>query len=282
MLCASSPVLLDGAWGTELQALGLPPGEGSDAWNLSHPDAVESVARAYVEAGSGIILTNTFGASSIMLARSGLAERADDINRLGAELSRRAAGDTVYVFGSIGPSGRMLMMGDVTAEELHAGFLAQARALQEGGVDALVIETMSDLDEAEIAVRAAVETGLPVVASLVYDAGPDKDRTMMGVSPAQAVDRLGPAGISAIGANCGQGAEGFIGICRAYRDVTDLPLWMKPNAGLPEMVDGKTVYRSEPRSFAETAATLCREGASFIGGCCGTSPAFIRALADAR
>lgn len=277
-LCASAPVLLDGAWGTELQARGLPPGQGADEWNVSNPEGVEAVARAYVEAGSKIILTNTFGASSIMLERSGLAARADEINQVGAQLSRRAAGNQARVFGSIGPSGKMLLMGDVTEEELLATFYAQAHALAEGGVDGLVIETMADLDEAEIAVRAGVETGLPVVVSMVYDSGPDKDRTMMGITPEQAAERLVDAGAFAIGANCGQGVEGFLPICRRYRAVTNLPLWMKANAGLPAVQDGKVVYHTTPESFAEVALQLREAGATFIGGCCGTSPAFIAAL----
>lgn len=279
-LCKSEPVLLDGAWGTELQAKGLPPGEGSDLWNDSHPDDVEAVAASYVEAGSRVILTNTFGASRIMLDGHGQGDRATEINRIGAALSRNAASDRAKVFGSMGPCGKMLMMGDVEEDDLLAAFTEQATALKEGGADALVIETMADLEEAVLAVKAALTTGLPVVASMVYDSGADKDRTMMGVTPEQAAEALVEAGAWAIGANCGQGPEGFIPICERYRAVCDVPLWMKPNAGLPVIVDGKTTYEMTPPEFAEFALRLRDAGATFIGGCCGTSPAFIAALAD--
>ena len=279
-LCEDAPILLDGAWGTELQARGLPPGEGSDLWNDSHPDDVAAVAAAYVDAGSRIILTNTFGASRIMLEGHGQGARAAEINRQGAALSRRAAGQRALVFGSIGPCGKMLMMGDVEEDDLLAAFTEQASALKEGGADALVIETMADLEEATLAVKAALTTGLPVVASMVYDSGPEKDRTMMGVSPEQAAEGLAEAGAWAVGANCGQGPETFVAICERYRKVCELPVWMKPNAGLPEVVDGKATYRMTPADFADTALRLHDAGATFLGGCCGTSPAFIAAMAD--
>lgn len=279
-LCAEGAVLLDGAWGTELQSRGLPPGEGSDLWNDSHPDDVEAVAASYVEAGSHIILTNTFGASRIMLGAHAQGDRAPDLNRIGATLSRRAAGTRARVFGSMGPCGKMLMMGDVEEDELLAAFTEQATALKAGGVDGLVIETMAALDEAVLAVKAALTTGLPVIASMVYDSGADKDRTMMGVTPEQAATALAEAGAWAIGANCGQGPEGFIPICQRYRQACDLPIWMKPNAGLPVMVDGRPTYEMTPQEFADIALRLRDAGTTFIGGCCGTNPSFIATLAD--
>ena len=279
-LCKEGPVLLDGAWGTELQSRGLPPGEASDLWNESHPDKVTAVAAAYVEAGSRIILTNTFGASRIMLDGHGQGASAPEINRKGAMLSREAAGKQAYVFGSMGPCGKMLMMGDITEDELLAAFTEQAEALKEGGADGLLVETMADLNEAVIAVRAAVTTHLPVVASLVYDSGPDKDRTMMGVTPEQAAEAIVEAGAWGIGANCGQGPEGFISICERYRQACDLPIWMKPNAGLPVVVDGQTTYEMTPSAFADFVPRLQAAGATYIGGCCGTNPAFIAALSE--
>ncbi len=278
-LCDAAPVLVDGAWGTQLQARGLPPGEGSDRWNDTHPDDVKAVAASYVNAGSRIILTNTFGANRIMLDGHGQGTRAAEINRLGAALSRAAAGDRALVFGSMGPCGKMLMMGDVEEDALWAAFTEQAAALQAGGADGLVIETMAALDEAVLAVKAALTTGLPVVASMVYDSGADKDRTMMGVTPEQAAEALVAAGAWGIGANCGQGPEGFIPICERYRQACDVPIWMKPNAGLPVMVDGQATYEMTPPEFADIALRLRDAGATFIGGCCGTSPAFISALA---
>jgi len=274
---AAAPIITDGAWGTELQARGLGPGQCPDAWNLEHPDRVEAVARAYVEAGSQVILTNTFRANRLALARHGLAEKTVEINRAGAEISRRAAG-TACVFASIGPSGRMLMTGETTEEELAEVFAEQARALAEGGADGIVVETMSDLTEARIAVRAARATGLPVVASMVFDSGRNRDRTMMGVTAEQAARGLSEAGADVVGANCGQGVAGYVEICRRLRAATDRPVWIKANAGMPELVGGVPVYRTTPEEYAAWVPALVEAGASFIGGCCGTNPEFIRAI----
>lgn len=277
-LLAAGPVLTDGAWGTQLQARGLALGEFPDAWNLTHPDRVEAVARAYVEAGSQVILTNTFGANRLRLLEAGLAEKVSEINRRGAEISRRAASGRAKVFASIGPSGKMLAAGEVTTDELRAAFEEQARALAAGGADGLVVETMSDLEEAILAVAAAKQTGLPVVACMVFDSGRDKDRTMTGVTPEQAAAGLAAAGADVIGSNCGQGIAGFVNLCRRLRAATDRPIWIKANAGLPELVDGRAVYRATPEEFASYIPALLEAGASFIGGCCGTSPEFIRAV----
>ncbi len=276
---ANGPVILDGGWGTQLQLRGLEVGAHPDIWNLTAPEKVEAVARAYVEAGSGIILTNTFGSTKYTLQRHGYDGKVAEINRAGAEISKRAAGTRAKVFASMGPSGVMLMMGEVKPEELSDAFLEQAAALASAGADAIVVETMSDPAEAAIAVKAAKSTGLPVAVSFVFDSGKDKDRTMMGTTPEQVVQQMTDAGADIIGSNCGQGIDGFIPICRRIRAATNLPVWMKANAGLPEIVDGKTVYRQSPEAFAEKAIALVEAGANFVGGCCGTSPDFIRALA---
>ncbi len=279
-LLKQAPVLTDGAWGTELQARGLPPGSCPDAWNLSDAAAVESVAWSYLEAGSRVILTNTFGANRFVLAGHGLEAKTLEINRAGAAISRRAAGDKASVFGSMGPSGKMLMMGEVTEEELFEAFSIQATGLKEGGADGLVIETMSDPAEAAVAVRGAKTSGLPVVASFVFDSGEDLDRTMMGTTPEDAVAAVVAEGADGVGANCGQGIEGFVALCSRLHAATDLPVWIKANAGLPEMVDGKAVYRTSAETFASRVPELIANGASFVGGCCGTSPEFIRVTAD--
>ncbi|MBI3697379.1 MAG: homocysteine S-methyltransferase family protein, partial [Acidobacteria bacterium] len=185
-LVEERPVVADGAWGTELQARGLEAGECPDAWNLSHPARVEGVARAYVEAGSRVLLTNTFRANRVALAGYGLADRTVEINRAGAAISRRAAAGRACVFASIGPSGKLLAAGEIDEKTLSAAFQEQARALAGAGADALVLETMADLAEARLAIAAAQETGLPVVASMVFDTGKNKDRTMTGVTPEQA------------------------------------------------------------------------------------------------
>lgn len=276
-LTSTGPVVIDGAWGTQLQQRGLPIGTCPDAWNLSHPDKVEQVARAYVEAGSQVILTNTFGANRFILVRQGLADKVAEINRAGVEISRRAG--RALVFASVGPSGVMLMMGQVSEDEIKAAFAEQVMAIAEAGADGIVIETMSDPNEATLAVAAAHETGLPVVACMTFDSGANKDRTMMGATPEQAAGQLTAAGADVIGANCGQGIAGMIDICSRLRATTDRPIWIKANAGLPEIVDGKTVYRQTPAEFAAHVPPLVEAGASFIGGCCGTTPEFIRAVA---
>lgn len=279
-LLAHGPVLTDGAWGTELQRRGLQPGECPETWNLTHPDQVLQVAQAYVEAGSRIILTNTFGGNRFRLHAHGLADQTQEINRRGTALSREAAGDRALVFASIGPSGHLLMSGDVDPNELSQAYAEQARALAEGGAHALVIETMGDPDEAALAVAAARETGLPVVACMVFDSGRDHDRTLMGTTPEVAARRLTDAGADVVGANCGQGIEGFLPLCRRLRSATDLPLWIKANAGQPNWVDGRAEYTMTPEQFAGFAPALIEAGAQFLGGCCGTRPEFIQALAN--
>ncbi len=278
-LLAHAPVLTDGAWGTQLQLLGLTTGTCPDAWSLERPELVEQVASAYVDAGSRIILTNTFGANRFTLARYGLSEEVAEINRAGVEISRRAADGRALVFASIGPSGKMLMMGDVSEDDLHAAFAEQARAMADAGADGIVIETMSDPAEAKLAVAAAKETGLPVVGCMVFDSGPAKDRTMMGTTVEQAAAALCEAGADVVGSNCGRGIAGFVDLCRRLKAATDRPVWIKGNAGLPEMEDGKTVYRQTPDEFAAYMPQLVEAGASFLGGCCGTTPEFIRAAA---
>jgi methionine synthase I (cobalamin-dependent) len=279
---AGGPLITDGAWGTQLQARGLEPGVIPDRWNLEHPERVESVARAYVEAGSEVILTNTFRANAVTLGEAGLAEKVEAINRAGVEISRRAAGQKALVFASMGPTGKMLMMGEVTAEAVLEAFGAQARALAAGGADALLIETMSDVEEARLAVQAAKATGLPVIASFAFDTGKNKDRTMMGVTPETAAHAMKAAGVDAVGANCGAGVESFVAVCARLKAGCGLPVWIKANAGLPQMRDGQAVYATTAGHFASYYAALVEAGASFIGGCCGTSPEFIVELVRAR
>ena len=277
-LINEAPVVVDGAWGTQLQARGLPSGETPDGWNLTHADLVEEIPRAYVDAGSRVVLTNTFRGNRLALDSAGLADRVVELNREAALISKRAAAERAVVFGSIGPSGKMLCMGEVSADELSDVFLQQASALAAGGADGLVIETMADVEEARLAVEAAKSTGLPVVACMCFDSGADNDRTMMGITPEQAAEQLQAAGADVIGANCGQGIDGYISIAKRFAAATDLPIWIKANAGIPKLVDGEATYDTTAEQFAARAVELREAGVSFIGGCCGTGPDFIRAL----
>jgi 5-methyltetrahydrofolate--homocysteine methyltransferase len=278
-LLGRGPMVTDGAWGTQLQARGLGLGEFPDLWNLSHPNLVAQVARAYVEAGSQIILTNTFGANQVRLGEAGAAGQLKEINRRGVEISLEAAAGRARVFASIGPTGKMLLSGDISPEAMQAAFSEQAHALAEAGAHGLVVETMSDLEEARLAVAAAGETGLPVIACVVFDSGKAKDRTMMGQTPEQVAAALTESGAQVIGANCGQGIAGFVPICKRLHAATERPIWIKANAGLPTVVDGKAQYQVSPEEFAGFIPQLLAAGASFIGGCCGTSPEFIQAVA---
>jgi len=278
-LVKNGPAVTDGSWGTQMQKRGLKRGHNPDSWNLSHADQVREVAEQYVNAGSQIILTNTFGASRLSLANFELAEKTVAINMAGVRISKEAAADRAHVFASIGPTGRMLVTQETTAEELQNVFEEQANAQAQAGADGIIIETMIDIEEARIASIAAKQTGLPVIVSMVYDSGEDKDRTMMGNSPEEVVAEISEFGVDGFGANCGQGIEAFLPICRRLRQATDLPIWIKPNAGLPEVVDdGGVVFRTTAQEFVQYVPDLIQAGANFIGGCCGTDQEFIKTI----
>jgi 5-methyltetrahydrofolate--homocysteine methyltransferase len=279
-LFSAFPVVTDGAWGTEFQKRGgLAPGEPADLWNVSRPGDVEAVARAYVEAGSRVILTNTFRANAMSLGAHLSASELAEVNRRGAQISRLAADGKVRVFASIGPTGKMLAAGEVEPDAVSAAFAAQAEALAAGGAEALLLETFSEVEEARLAIRAAKTTGLPVLVSFAFDSGKNKDRTMMGTTPEQAAVAAVEEGADAIGANCGAGPESFAGIARRFRQAAPgLAVWIKPNAGLPVIEVGKAVYTMTPEVFVTYLPGLIEAGASFVGGCCGTSPDFVRAL----
>jgi 5-methyltetrahydrofolate--homocysteine methyltransferase len=278
-LIRGAPVLADGAWGTELQNRGLPPGACPDEWNLTQPALVREVAESYVQAGSRVILTNTFRANPLSLAPHGLDAQVDAINRSGVRISRDAAQGSALVFASIGPTGKLLMTREISEQQMRDAFSAQARALAAEGPDAILIETMTDVAEACIAAEAALETRLPVIVSFVFDWGKHRDRTIMGATPEQAAAAVAALGVQGVGANCGSGIRAYIPICRRLASATPLPIWIKPNAGLPVVVDGKAEYHTTPEEFAADAQELTEAGATFVGGCCGTSPEFIRALA---
>jgi methionine synthase I (cobalamin-dependent) len=279
-LIETGPVVTDGSWGTQMQKRGLKRGDCPDSWNLSHPDQVLAVARQYVDAGSRIILANTFGASRISLDRYKLGDKTVEINTAGVEISKRAAGDRACVFASIGPSGKMLITQETTEDALQECFEEQANAQARAGADGIIVETMIDIAEARIAATAAKQTGLPVIVSMVYDSGENKDCTMMGNTPEDVVKEITKIGVDGIGANCGQGIEAFLPICKRLRQATNLPIWIKPNAGLPEIVDDETVFRTTARDFVKYIPDLIHTGANFVGGCCGTDQDFVKAIRE--
>ncbi|HCM28448.1 MAG: hypothetical protein A2Z99_09150 [Treponema sp. GWB1_62_6] len=278
----SSRILLaDGAWGTEFMKLGLVQGESPEAWNLDRGEAVLAVARSYAAAGSDIILTNSFGGSRLQLARHGMAEKAGEINLRAARLSAQAAREAstgerqVIVAGDLGPCGKLFIMGEVEEGELYDSFAEQALALKAGGADWLVIETMIDRTEMEVAVRAAAATGLPVVASMTYEKMPGGYRTVMGDRPEDCIAAAEDAGAALIGANCGSGIDAYVELARTLRSLTKKPVWIKANAGLPEIIDGRTVYRMAAEAWCSHIPALLEAGVNVIGGCCGTGPDFI-------
>jgi len=283
-LSSTRVVIGDGAMGTELQRAGLAVGESGDRWNLEHPDRLAAIHAAYIAAGSEAIITNSFGANRWVLGRYGLAESVEAINRAAAAIARQAARATVCVLGDIGPCGGFLRpLGDVEPDDLEAAFTGQARALVAGGADGVIIETMSAVEELVIAIRAARAAGAPfVIASMAFDSLPNGSiRTMMGVSPAQAAKVAVEAGADGIGANCGtrMTTGDFARVVAAFRQVTDRPVMVQANAGSPELVDGRAVYRLTPDAFAEGMREVVAAGANIVGGCCGTTPAHMGALA---
>lgn len=277
-------VISDGAWGTELSKMGLEVGEAPEQLNLEHPETVQKVAEGYVEAGSDIILTNSFGGSPFKLEKAGLGDEVEAVNRTAAEISREAAGDDVAVFASVGPTGEFLEpVGLVTEDAMVEAFSRQISALVEGGVDAILIETMSDLGEAIAALKAVRETtDLPAAVSMTFEQGKNELATMMGVKPAEAAEALCEAGADIVGSNCGGGIEQIIDVITQMAPHIDRPVWAKPNAGLPELVDGETVFRETPEQMAAQFDALVEAGADIIGGCCGTTPEHIRQFVQRR
>ncbi len=277
-------LIADGAWGTQLAERGLEPGEPPESWVLSRPDEVRDVAARYVEAGAEIVLTNTFGGSRLKLARGGLDESVAELNRRAVELSKEAADGRALVFASVGPTGEfMAPLGTISEEEMVAVFAEQIAAMVEGGTDGILIETMTDLDETKAALAAAkARFDGPVVTSMTFDRGPAGYATMMGVTPQQAAKELQEAGADVVGSNCGHGIENIVEVARLMRPATDLPLWCKPNAGLPRLVEGRTVFDETPEQMVAHFGELVEAGAQIIGGCCGTTPNHIRALVAAR
>ncbi len=274
----------DGAWGTFLHQKGLQTGTCPEQWCVDHPEEVGDIASSYIEAGSDMVETNSFGGSALKLEHYGLSDRAAEFNEAAARISSMAAGGDKWVIASIGPTGKMLLTGDVTPEELYNGFKEQAVALEKGGADAICIETMSDIDEAVQAVKAAREnTDLEVICTFTFERTIQGDyRTMMGVSPVEAARAAMEAGADIIGTNCGNGFERMIDIVKEIRTVSlDIPVLVHANAGLPKNIDGVDVFPDTPEQMASLVPDLVDAGANIIGGCCGTTPDHIRAIKQA-
>lgn len=271
----------DGAWGTFLQEKGLQPGDCPELWCIDRPADVAAVARAYIAAGADMVESNSFGGSPIKLADYGLSARAAEINEAAARLSREAAGPDRHVIASIGPTGKMLMLGDVTEAEVFDGFAAQAEALARGGADAMCIETMTAADEAALAVRAARErTQAEVICTFTFDRiASGEYRTMMGLSPVDAARAALDAGAHIVGTNCGNGMAGMIDIVREMRAAfPGVPILVHANAGLPTVVNGANTWPEGPADMAGRVAALVEAGAGIVGGCCGTTPDHVRAI----
>ncbi len=279
------PLLGDGAMGTQLMLAGLEQGNCGEEWNLTHPERVLAIQRRYAEAGSDCILTNTFGGSRVMLNRHGKGDLATAVNRAGVEIAREAFGGREgYVIGDIGPFGGLLEpYGDFTEEEVRTAFEEQARALVSAGADAIIIETQTSLEELLLGIEAAKAAGAPcVIGSMAYDITLDGStfRTMMGIDPERAAAFMQEHGVDIVALNCGTGMD----MARArqaverYKEVTDLPVMVQPNAGQPKLINMKVVYDESPAEMVTGVGPLLQAGAAIIGACCGSTPEHIRAF----
>jgi 5-methyltetrahydrofolate--homocysteine methyltransferase len=282
---AGEILISDGAMGTFLYAKGLEAGECPDYWCVSHPKEVKEIAEAYVAAGSDLVETNSFGGSSFKLKNYQHADKVHDINFAAAKLAKEAMGSKGFVAASVGPTGHIVEAegGDTTPEQLYEAFKAQVVALEKGGADAICVETMSSIVEAEQAIKATKEnTKLPVICTFTFESGGKGFRTMMGVKPDRAAKAAVAAGADIVGANCGNGIRNMIEITRQIRAaVPTTPILVHSNAGPPIMENGKTVFKETPEYMASYVPELIEAGANIIGGCCGTTPDHITAMAKA-
>lgn len=283
---AARRLIGDGATGTELQRLGLPPGSGGEAWNLERPEPVRALHERYRAAGADLLTTNTFGANRLVLAARRLEARTEAINMAAAQLARSAAGEGAWVLGDVGPCGGLLEpYGDLTAATVREAFREQIGALLRGGVDAILVETMSDPAELALATEAARELGAQVViATYTFQKSTQGFRTLMGTSVAEAVARALGAGAHVVGANCGTelSLEDYVQLTAELSAAAGAaPVLVQPNAGSPVLEAGQIRYRLGPAGFAAAAPELWAAGARIIGGCCGSTPEHIAQLAAA-
>ena len=280
---AGGCLVIDGAMGTQLFARGA--GRANpELWGIEHRNALLDIHRSYIVAGSRGCITNTFGGTRLKLGKAGLGDRMDELNRAAAQIAREAAGDSAFVLGDVGPTGEFMEpVGLLAEDDLIATFREQIAALVAGGVDGIIIETVMDPGEGACAVRAAREVApdLPVLASMTFEKNPHGFRTMMGTSPEQAVEAMAAAGADVVGANCGGiTPEDFVELMQIMHNATDLPLLAEPNAGLPQVDGDRTIYSEPPETFAKVVPLYRDAGVRVFGGCCGTGPEHIRAIAE--
>jgi 5-methyltetrahydrofolate--homocysteine methyltransferase len=283
-LRAGEVLVGDGAWGTQLMARGLEPGESPEAVNLSNPAALVEIASLYVDAGAELITTNTFGGSPLKLQAHRLADRTEEINRLAVEALKPVVEGRAFISGSVGPTGAIVKpYGDTEPEVLAEGFRRQIGALVDAGADLICVETMIDLTEARLAVEAARarSADIPIIATMTFDTTPRGYFTMMGSSIEQCCATLVAAGANVVGSNCGNGIEKMLEIAREFASHASVPIAIQSNAGMPELRDGELVYAESPDFMAARVGELIDLGVKIIGGCCGTGPEHIRAIRSA-
>jgi 5-methyltetrahydrofolate--homocysteine methyltransferase len=275
-------IVADGATGTMMQKAGLPAGTPAERWVLENPDPIRDLQRAYVEAGSDLIIACTFGANRARLKHTGLADQRAEVNQRAVQIAREAAGGRAYVAADIGPTGELLApIGKLTYEQALEIFAEQAAVLAQAGVDVIYVETMSDLNEMQAAITGAQQAapGIPIFATFSFD---HHERTNMGVKPEQAAEALQALGVAAFGANCGATLEMTEGaVAKMHEAVPQAALIAKPNAGKPHMVGREAVYDATPEDMAEYARKFVALGARVVGGCCGSTPEHIKAIAEA-
>jgi len=284
----SGLIICDGAMGTELQKRGLGKGVTPDSWNITHPDQVMDVHKAYIQAGASAILTNTFGSNTMRLGKN-KEYTVQQLNHAGAEIARKCAEDSVLVLGDVGPTGfedQLPPYGTTSREVFYDSFKDQAMALAEASVDAIIIETMSSIAEALIAVQAVKEnTVMPLICSMTFArppaSRPNDLRTPWGDEVPDIIDTITNAGADVLGSNCGDLVEEMPQLTKMMREITKLPLIFEVNAGRPRVDDEyRTIYSLEPEAFAEIIMQIVDNGANIVGGCCGTNPDHIKAISD--
>jgi 5-methyltetrahydrofolate--homocysteine methyltransferase len=278
-----SLLLCDGAMGTFLLRKGLSVDACPEEWNISHPEVVKEIHRSYYDAGSDMVETNSFGGSSLKLKKYGLEDRTYEFNKKAAELAKEVCPKGKYVAGSVGPTGEMLEpYGEFTTQQIYDAFVYQMKGLKDGGADVICIETMMDVEEAKLAVKAAKEnTDLPIITTMTFTKSPNGYRTLMGNFATEAARELKNAGADIIGSNCGTGIDDMINILQELKSGAEgIYFMIQPNAGLPEMVDGKPSYKESPEIMKAKLPELLKVGLNILGGCCGTTPDHIKAFRE--